>query len=90
MEQEFLNRFYSSEHIVSMTELTNTKQWKDEPVLDYINGWCALSLKCKDKLTEASTMKMCTQDTVWDQLYVFQMSKPQTFQEQATKTHDMR
>jgi len=53
-----------------MTELTNTKQWKDEPVLDYVNGWCALSLECKDKLTEASAMEMCTQGMAWDLLYV--------------------
>jgi len=26
MEQEFLTRFYSTQHVVSMTELTNTKQ----------------------------------------------------------------
>jgi len=37
MEQEFLNRFYSTQRPISMTELTNAKQWKDEPVLDYIN-----------------------------------------------------
>jgi len=56
MEQEFLNRFYSTQHTVRMTELTNTKQWKDEPVLDYINCWRALSLECKDCLFEASAM----------------------------------
>ena len=37
MEQEFLNRFYCAKRTVSMSELTNTKQWKDKPVLDYIN-----------------------------------------------------
>ncbi|VVA41101.1 PREDICTED: retrotransposon, partial [Prunus dulcis] len=39
MEREFLNRFYSTRRTVSMMELTNTKQWKDEPVVDYINRW---------------------------------------------------
>ena len=29
-------------------ELTNTKQWKDESVVDYINRWRSLSLDCKD------------------------------------------
>jgi len=84
-EQEFLNRFYSIQHPVSMTELTNTKQWKDEPVLDYINHWCTLSLKCKDQLSETSAMEMCTQDMVWNFLYVLQMSKLRTFQELATR-----
>ena len=32
---------------------------------------------------------MCTQGMAWDLLYVVQMSKPQTFQEFATKAHDM-
>ena len=89
MEHEFLNRFYSTQRTVSMTELTNTKQWKDEPVLDYINRWRSLSLECKDRLTEASAVEMCAQGMEWDLLYVLQMSKPRTFQELATKAHDM-
>jgi len=72
-----------------MTELTNTKQWKDEPVLDYINRWRSLILECKDRLTEASAVEMCTQGMEWNLLYVLQMSKPRTFQELATKAHDM-
>ncbi|KAM1822535.1 hypothetical protein ACFX1X_024940 [Malus domestica] len=37
LEKEFLNRFYSTGHTMSMLELTSTKQWRDEPVVDYIN-----------------------------------------------------
>ena len=70
MDQESLNRFYSTQRTVSMIELTNTKQWKDEPVLDYINHWRALSLECKDRLSEASTVEMCTQGMAWDLPYV--------------------
>ena len=89
MEQEFLNRFYNIQYTVSMTEMTNIKQWKDEPVLDYINCWHALSLECKDKLSEASIVEMCTQGMARELLYVLQMSKPRTFHELATKAHDM-
>ena len=39
LEHEFLNRFYSTRRIVSMVELTNTRQRKDEPVIDFINRW---------------------------------------------------
>jgi len=60
MEQEFLNRFYSTQRVISMIELTNTKQWKDEPILDYINRWRVLSLECKDRLSEAFAVEMCT------------------------------
>ena len=37
LEREFLNRFYSTRCTVSMLKLTSTKQWKEEPVVDYIN-----------------------------------------------------
>ncbi|TYK15327.1 ty3-gypsy retrotransposon protein [Cucumis melo var. makuwa] len=62
LETEFLNRFYSTRRVVNMMELTNTKQRKGEPVINYINRWRALSLDCKDKLTELSAMEMCTQE----------------------------
>jgi len=48
MEHKFLNKFYNTQHITSVTELTNTKQWKDKSVLDYTNRWSFLSLECKD------------------------------------------
>ena len=48
LEKQFLNRFHSTRRAVSMMELTNTKQGKDELVVDYINRWWKLSLDCKD------------------------------------------
>ena len=70
IEQEFLNRFYSTQRTVGMTELTNTKQWKDEPALDYINRWRSLNLKGKDHLSDASTIEMRAQGMEWNLLYV--------------------
>ncbi|KAA0062704.1 retrotransposon gag protein [Cucumis melo var. makuwa] len=49
-------------HVINIMELTNTKQRIEEPVINYINRWRALSLNCKDKLTELSAVEMCTQD----------------------------
>ncbi|KAL0420248.1 UNVERIFIED_CONTAM: hypothetical protein Slati_3047700 [Sesamum latifolium] len=58
LKQEFFNRFYSTRRTISMVELTNSRQWKEEPVIDYINRWMNLSLNCKERLSEASAIKM--------------------------------
>ena len=89
LENEFLNRFYSTRRTVSMMELTNTRQRKGEPIIDYINGLRALSLDCKDKLTELSVVEMCTQGMHWELLYILQGIKPHTFEELVTRAHDM-
>ncbi|KAA0025983.1 retrotransposon gag protein [Cucumis melo var. makuwa] len=86
---EFLNCLYSTRRVVSMMELTNTKQQKGEPVIDYINQWRALSLDCKDKLTKLSAVEMCTQGMHWELLYILQGIKARTFEELATRAHDM-
>ena len=70
LEREFLDRFYSTHHTVSMMELTNTKQWENETVVDYINRWRSLSLDCKDRFSEISTVEMCIQGMHWGLLYI--------------------
>ena len=89
LKKEFHNRFYSIRCTVSMMKLTNTKQRKGEPVIDYINRWRALSLDSKDQLSEMSTVEMCTQGMHWGLLYILEGIKPRTFEELATRAHDM-
>ncbi|XP_015064659.1 uncharacterized protein LOC107009851 [Solanum pennellii] len=89
MEQEFLNRFYSTKRTVSMVKLTNTRQRNEVPVFDFINRSRHASLNCKDRLSEASGIEMCIQGMHWGLRYIFQGIKPKTFEELATGTHDM-
>ncbi|KAM2622768.1 hypothetical protein TB2_027357 [Malus domestica] len=59
LEREFFNYFYNIRRTINMLELTSTKQWKDEFIIDYINRWRSLSLDCKDQLSETSIIEMC-------------------------------
>ena len=70
LEREFLNHFYSTQCTISMLELTNSKQWKEELAIDYIQWWRNLSFNYKDQLLESSAIEMCIQGMHWGLSYI--------------------
>ncbi|KAL0329303.1 UNVERIFIED_CONTAM: hypothetical protein Sradi_4917000 [Sesamum radiatum] len=72
-----------------MVELTNSRQWKEESIIDYINRSRNLSLICKHRLSETSAIKICIQRIHWGLCYILQGILPKSFEELATGAHDM-
>ena len=89
MKCEFLNRFYSTRWTISMMELTNTKQWKNESVIDYINPWRSLILDNKDRLSEVLIVEICIQGMHWGLIYILWGTWPRTLKELVTQAHDI-
>ena len=73
-----------------MREPTKARQGEDELLVDFIYRWRSLILNCKHRLGEISSIKMCIQGMNLGLHYIFQGLKPNTFEELATRAHEMK
>ncbi|GKV22483.1 hypothetical protein SLEP1_g32351 [Rubroshorea leprosula] len=81
--------FECTKRTVSLLELANTKQKKDESVTDFIERWRNLVLNCREKISEIFSIDTCVQGMHWGLLYNLQANMPHTFEELATRAHDL-
>ena len=72
-----------------MMELIKVRQGENELIVDFINRWRSLSLNCKDRLSEISSIEMCIQGMIWGFHYILQGLKHNTFVELTTRAHDI-
>jgi len=89
MQDAFLERFYSTQRTVGITELTQTLQRPNEKAADFINRWRNLSLHCPQPITEPEAVRMCMNNLSPDMAIHLQGVRPITFEELSSKATDI-
>ena len=89
MQDAFLERFYSTQRTVGITELTQTEQGMNEKAADFINRWRNLSLHCPQPITESESVRMCMNNLRPDMAVYLQGVRHVTFEELASKATDI-
>ena len=89
MQEAFLERFYSTQRTVGITELTQTSQRLTEKAADFINRWRNLSLHCPQPITEPEAVRMCMNNLLPSMGIYLQGVRPITFEELASKATDI-
>lgn len=74
---------------MSMIELTNTHQRKDERFIYFIHHWRNIILNCKDRLNEAFTIEMRIQGIQYELLYILQGINPKSVKDFSIHAYDM-
>ncbi|TVU51241.1 hypothetical protein EJB05_02652, partial [Eragrostis curvula] len=89
MQAAFLERFYSTQRQVGITELTQIMQRANENAADFINRWRNLSLHCTQSISEPEAVRMCMNNLSPDMAIYLQGVRPVTFEELASKATDI-
>ncbi|KAJ1268121.1 hypothetical protein BS78_07G112500 [Paspalum vaginatum] len=89
MQDALLERFYSTQRTVGITELTQTLQGAHEKAADFNNQWMNLSLHCPQPITEPEAVRMCMNNLSPNMAICLQGVRPVTFEELASKATDI-
>jgi hypothetical protein len=89
MQDAFLERFYSTQRTVGITELTQTLQRPNEKAADFINRWRNLSLHYPQPITEPKAVRMCMNNLSPNMAIHLQGVRPITFKELSSKATDI-
>jgi hypothetical protein len=89
MQDAFLERFYSTQRMVGITELTQTLQRPNEKAADFINRWRNLSLHYPQPITEPKAVRMCMNNLSPNMAIHLQGVRPITFKELSSKATDI-
>ncbi|KAL0291857.1 UNVERIFIED_CONTAM: hypothetical protein Scaly_2616600 [Sesamum calycinum] len=96
--QQFDGKGNSKQHVAHFIETcNNTGTYGDHLVKQFVRSlkgnafdwWRNLSLKCKDRLSKASTIEMYIQGMHWGLRYILQAILSRSFEKLATRAHDM-
>lgn len=78
------------QRIVRMIELSHTKQWKDEHVVNHINKRRSLNMNCRELLYHKSAIDIYIQGMQWNLQYILKGFQSNTFEELAMHKQDMK
>lgn len=71
MKATFVDHFYTTRLCVSLKELSDINQERDEPIMNFINRWRALSLHCSQEMMQEEAVKLYTSGLhPWIQLQI--------------------
>lgn len=59
MKKAFVDHFYSIQRCISLRELSDIEQDKNDLAYDFINRWHALNLHCFQEMMQEEAVKLC-------------------------------
>ena len=89
LQKAFLAQFVSSKKKVSIIDLADARKKSNESVKHFITRWRSLNLQCFEKLTEQSTVQMCSNNLLLEIAIFIGTAKPQSFDALVSKASNV-